>query len=272
MRFVSCTALSAALLAAACQGAPSGPASPEGHSALQPAQVFVEWKGYNWTVTPNASAAVDGDGNLVITRTGPDLPGGGGPGVQIPLFDPTINANGTPWMLFSYVDNGPAVSQGYDLFINYNSAAARISGGSLFSCDGLGWERYGVPAQEDFLFLVGCGARSADSHTLYVGERADGTVDAIFDGSLWKGTFLKDNAQAPFAYTQVYLRVRDTDGAIGDTYTFTDFRAGGNHPGGGNKDACKDGGWSESGLWNSQGQCNQYANTSDKKAQEISGS
>ena len=59
---------------------------------------------------------------------------------------------------------------------------------------------------------------------------------------------------------------------VGDSFTFTDFRAGDNHPGGGNKDACKSGGWAASSQWPNQGQCIQYANTGDKKSQEVSGS
>jgi hypothetical protein len=253
----------ALVLAVACGDSPIAPPASDGGS-LAPAAV-VAWKGYVWTTTAATTAVVDGDDNLVLTRVA-----AGDVGVQIAAFDPSINASGTPWMLFSYVDDGTSV-QGYDLFVNYNSANARLSGGSLFSCDGLGYERFGVPAQEDFLFAVNCGGtRSGGDHTVYFGERADGTVDAIFDGGWWQGDFLKENGQAPFAYTQVLLRVRG--GAIGSTYVFTDFRAGDNHPGGGNKNACKGGGWSDSGLWKNQGSCIQYANTGDKKASEISGS
>lgn len=262
-RKLSVLSLLLLLLGAACQNEPTGPISFSDGGSLQPAAV-VMWKGHTFTVRGAASAAVDGSDNLIITRLGL-----GDVGVE--LLTPAVNANGTPWMLFSYVDNGPTVLQGYDMFINPDVTTARISGGSLFSCDGLGYERYSAaPALEDFLFVDNCGARAGGPHTLYVGERADGTVDAIFDGGLWKGTFLKDNGAAPFAFNHVFLRVRG--GSVGDTFTFTDFRAGDNHPGGGNKNACKNGGWSASGLWKNQGACNQYANNSDKKAQEISGS
>lgn len=50
-------------------------------------------------------------------------------------------------------------------------------------------------------------------------------------------------------------------GIVGDSVTILDFRAGDNHPGGGNKNACKKGSWAESGLFKNQGDCIQYANT-----------
>lgn len=265
-KIVLAAALTTGLLLTACQGEPTAPATPTG-GALSPAtHTTVSWKGYDWNVSDAGTATVDGSGNLVVTRTG-----AGDAGVQIASFPDPINAHGTPWMLFSYVDDGTAY-QGYDLFVDYGKSTARISAGSLFSCDGLGYERFGVPAQEDFLFAVGCAAglpRTGGEHTVYVGQRADGTIDAVFDGTWWKGDFLKQNGAAPFDFAQVFLRVRG--GSAGDHFTFTDFRAGDNHPGGGNAAACKKGGWAASGLWKNQGRCVQYANTGDRKSSEISG-
>lgn len=68
-----------------------------------------------------------------------------------------------------------------------------------------------------------------------------------FDGVWYSGTFLKDNGQTPFAYAETMLRRRG--GAVGSTATYYDFRKGDNHAAGGNKDACKNGGWTASGLF-----------------------
>lgn|GEM_PF-2968918 len=242
---------------AACTNEVASSTAPEnvGRPRLASGPASFTWKGVLWNVSANADASIDGNGNAVLTRTAT------GENTMTFAGDPTINGNGTPWMLFSYEDD--AVSQkGFDLFINYNSSGSRLSAGSLFlGTTGIGYERYSVPAIELPLFCAGCTGvgRVAGRHTIYVGERADGTTDMNFDGVWYSGTFLKDNGQTPFAYAETMLRRRG--GAVGSTAIYYDFRKGSNHPAGGNKDACKNGGWTASGLFESQGQCIQFANT-----------
>lgn len=243
---------------AACTNEVASPAAPEyvGQPRLATGPASFSWKGVLWSVSTNADASIDGNGNAVLLRTG------AGENTLTSAGDPTVNDNGTPWMLFSYEDD--AVSQqGFDLFINYNSSGPRLSAGSLFSVPtGFGYERYNTgPAIEQPLFCAGCTGtgRVAGRHTIYIGQRADGTTDMNFDGVWYSGTFLKDNGQTPFAYAETMLRRRG--GLVLSTATYYDFRKGDNHPAGGNKDACKNGGWTASGLFGNQGQCIQFANT-----------
>ena len=246
------------LLLAACTNEVVSPAAPEsvGSPRLFTGPASFSWRGVLWNVSANADASIDGNGNAVLLRTGT------GENTLTSAGDPTVNDNGTPWMLFSYEDDA-ASFQGFDLFINYNSSGPRLSAGSLFTVTtGIGFERYSTgPAIEQVLFCAGCTVpgRVAGRHTIYIGKRADGTTDMNFDGVWYSGTFLKDNGQTPFAYAETMLRRRG--GAVGSTAIYYDFRKGSNHPAGGNKDACKNGGWTASGLFQNQGQCIQFANT-----------
>ena len=243
-------------LLAACSNEVVSPAAPEGIGGprLVTGPASFTWKGVLWNVSMNADASIDGNGSAVLLRTGAadnwlEFAG-----------DPLVNANGTPWMLFSYQDDATS-QRGFDLFINHSSSGPRLSAGSLFgSTTGIGFERYGVPAIEDVLFCAGCPtpARVAGRHTIYIGKRADGTTDMNFDGVWYSGTFLRDS-QPAYVFAATMLRRRG--GAVNTSAIYYDFRKGDNHPGGGNKDACKDGGWTASGLFTNQGQCVQYAIT-----------
>ena len=216
----------------------------------------VNWKGQTWDISHNATAAVDGDDHLTITRT----TGTADAQVHInriepaPGLDSHVNAEGTPWVRVSYIDNGQ--HRGVDFFIDDETHVGdpRLQAGSLFGCDGLGYTRYGSGAGtvEEIVFGEGCddGVFSpGTAHTIYVGEREDGTIDYNFDGTWYRSTLLRDNTGA-FDFNDVYLRLR---GASGTTATFTDFDAGANHPT--SKDDCKKGVWMDHGIFDNQGQC-----------------
>jgi hypothetical protein len=188
------------------------------------------WEGQSWTEI-GGTAALNGS-DAILTRSAD-----GEVGLRLDL--PTeVNDAGTPWAEFSYVDDGTSM-QGFDLFVNPDVSTARLSGGSLFDCDGLGFSRHSVPAVEEVDFGTGpkCGPdllgtdRTPGAHTIYVGQRDDGTIDWQFDG-VWQtpSTFLKDASptpQAPFAFEDVYLRWRSA--ATSGTATFTGFDFGGDH-------------------------------------------
>lgn len=216
----------------------------------------VTWEGQTWDVSDNASATVDGDDNLTITRS----TGSSDAQVHINRIAPApglnsfVNAEGTPWVRISYIDNGE--HRGVDFLIDSERPGddPRLQAGSLFGCDGLGYTRYGSGAGlvEEIVFGEGCddGVFSPGTpHTIYVGQREDGTIDYNFDGTWYRSTLLRDNT-GPFDFNDVYLRLR---GANGTTATFTDFDAGANHPT--SKDDCKKSSWMDHGIFKNQGQC-----------------
>jgi hypothetical protein len=211
------------------------------------------WEGQTWDITPNATAVVDGNGDAVLTRT----LGTADASLHVNRVEPApggnsfINDNGTPWVLLGYEDN--AQFRGVDLFVDSEVApfSPRVQAGSLFSCEGFGFARYTAPpTTEEVVFTSGCGTRAAGApHTIYIGQRPDGTVDYNFDGAWYTSTFLK-TAVGPFDFNDVYLRLRGTDGS---TAKFTRFAAGDDHPA--NKADCKDGASVGSGVFKNQGDC-----------------
>lgn len=233
----------------------------------------VVWEGQTWDVNGSGTAVVNTTtGDVELTRTGTGLlelhvnrvldPGGG----------MSLSASDTPWVEFSYIDDGTS-QQGFDLFVEHETHPEnfRLQGGSLFTnCDGLGYSRYGSPAVEAFDFAIGCDTpgRAAVEHTVYVGQRADGTIDWRFDGEWFTSTFLKDRADSQtytdrFAFNDVHLRWRSAS----STATFTDFNYGTDHPGPVEepadpvtKDDCKNGGFAQYGFGN-QGQCVKFVQT-----------
>ena len=235
------------------------------------------WEGQKWDLTHNGTAAVNAAGDLVLTRTSgtADMVAHINRVAPAPANNSAINANGTPWIRISYIDNG--AHRGVDFFIEDDTMPGinpRLQAGSLFNCQGLGYLRYGpVAAIETFGFAEGCdeaaapgtiGALRAEgqAHTIYVGQRADGTIDYNYDGVWFSSTFLKD-ATGPFKFNDVYLRLR---GAQGTTAVFTNFEAGDGHvfalPQ--TADDCKKGGWSTFTVpmaFTNQGQCIQFVNT-----------
>src|SRR5690606_9837447 len=113
--------------------------------------------------------------------------------------------------------------------------------GSLFSCPTLGYARHSIPAVETIVYPPddsSCvGPRPATGHSLYVGQRSDGTVDYRADGDWYSTTFLRD-ATGPFPFQDVILRWRcgSTTPAPwvvpctgGETVTFDDFSMGSDH-------------------------------------------
>jgi hypothetical protein len=214
----------------------------------------VNWKGQDWDISHNATAAVDVNDHLTITRT----TGTSDAQVHInriapaPGGDSFVNDDGTPWVRVSYIDNG--MHRGVDFFIDSERPGddPRLQAGSLFGCDGLGYTRYN-PAIEEIVFGEGCEDPAVFSpgtaHTIYVGQREDGTIDYNFDGTWYRSTLLRDNTGA-FDFNDVYLRLR---GASGTTATFTDFDAGANHPT--SKDDCKNSTWTDPGVFKNQGSC-----------------
>lgn len=237
------------------------------------------WEGQKWDLSHNGTAAINAAGDLVLTRTSgtADMIAHIERVTPAPANQSAINANGTPWVRISYIDNGAL--RGVDFFIEDDvmgpSLNPRLQAGSLFSCQGLGYLRYGQGAGlvETFGFGEGCdeaalpgtmgSLRAAgQAHTIYVGQRADGTIDYNYDGQWFSSTFLKD-ATGPFKFNDVYLRLR---GAQGTTAVFTNFEAGDDHvfalPE--TADDCKKGGWSTFTVplsFKNQGQCIQFVNT-----------
>ena len=199
------------------------------------------WKGQVWDHPTNGFAWVDGNDHLNLALA----PGSTGDvNVHLNRILPApagasfINQSGTPWVQYSWVDNGQY--RGIDLFIEDETAFpnSRLQAGSLFNCQGLGYVRYNVPAVEQFAFAEGCDPAAApgtigalraagQTHTLYVGQRADGTIDYNFDGQWFTSTFHKDNAAAPFPFNDIYIRLR----ANGTSAVITDFQYGSNHVG-----------------------------------------
>lgn len=197
--------------------------------------VDLTWKGEVWDVL-NGTAVVNGDGGVDFTRLA------AGQSWLHMVGTPDINADGTPWVEFSYTDDGTSY-QGIDMFIDSMRVPddPRLQAGSLFACGALGYARYNIPEVEQIVYpeddQACVGPRPAEAHTVYAGERSDGTVDYIADGELHTTTFLKD-ATGPFAFNDVILRWRCGAGqqqpwvvpcAGGETVTFDDFTMGDDH-------------------------------------------
>lgn len=210
-----------------------GSSAPSGAAT---AVVDLTWKGLVWDVE-NGTAVVNGDGGVDLTRFGP-----GASSLRL-TTPPPINGDGTPWIQFDYQDDGTSW-QGVDVFIDSNRVPddPRVQAGSLFACPNLGFARYDIPENETIVYPAddhACvGPRPATGHTLYVGERSDGTVDYQADGDWHSTTWLKD-ATGPFAFNDVILRWRcNPTGAVtwerdcsagGQTITFDDFALGADH-------------------------------------------
>jgi hypothetical protein len=235
----------------------------------------VAWEGQNWRISDNATALVDGDGALVISRTVTLADANASVTDLLPTTGGSsyVNANGTPWVKVTYEDN--ADWRGVDFFIDSNSlpGRARLQAGSLFNCEGLGYVRYGLPAVEQFAFTEPAGCEpspepgtagpfreAGEVHTIYVGQRADGTVDYNYDGQWFTSTFLRDNT-GPFPFSDVFLRLRANEG---NSARFLAFEAGDDHPGAPTStDACKKGAWETLTMpsFKNQGDCMSYVVT-----------
>ncbi len=187
----------------------------------------VDWKGQTWDVSSNASATVDASDHVTITRSGTAdatlhvnrLAPVNGSGESF------VNQHGTPWVEVSYVDNG--ASRGVDFFVDDESGSGnpRLQAGSLFSCGAIGWVRDNAnEVQDPPVFCVGH-REAGKSHTIYVGERLDGTIDYNVDGTWYSSTEFRDNGEH-MDFHEVYLRLR---GNSGTSATFTDFRYGDSH-------------------------------------------
>lgn len=200
------------------------------------AVVDLTWKGQVWDVL-NGSAVVNGEGGVDLTRLA------AGESWLHLVGTPDINDDGTPWVQFSYTDDGTSY-QGIDMFLDSTRPVddPRIQAGSLFACPDLGYTRYNLaPAIEEIVYPAddsACvGPRPAESHTVYAGERNDGTVDFVADGDLHTSTLLKDNT-GPFDINDVILRWRCRTNSLpawavacagGETVTFDDFSMGDDH-------------------------------------------
>lgn len=188
---------------------------------------LVNWEGQDWTES-NGSATVDGSGHLTLTATANGnaalhvnrlLPSGSGGSGSF------INDNGTPWVQFSYIENG---TNGIDFLIDdeVTPGNPRLQAGSLFSLNGIGYTRYGAPAVEEIVFADASAHAAGTLHTIYVGKRADGTIDFRFDGTWYTSTLLKDQFGGSFNFNDIHLRLRNA--SSGQSATFTDFQYGSN--------------------------------------------
>jgi hypothetical protein len=218
----------------------------------------VTWKGQTWDVSANASANVDSSDHVTITR---DSSGGDAtlhvnrlvPLVGTADTDSFVNQNGTPWIEVTYVDNGLS-STGLDFFVDDESGPGnpRLQAGSLWSFDAIGYARDNANASldpEPAVFAIPGSRTAGTAHTIYVGERPDGTIDYNVDGTWYSSTEFKDNGEH-MNFNDVYLRLR---GASGATATFTDFQYGDSHVS--TKDGCMTGGWQAGGIYKNQGAC-----------------
>ncbi len=202
------------------------------------ATVHLFWKGFEWSVL-NGSAEVIAD-EAVLTRFGP-----GESWIRM-VGEPPVNTNGTPWIEFSYEDDGD-LWQGVDMFIDSMVPVPnpRLQVGSLFTEEILLYARYGpggAAAIEQIVYPpLGppdlSSPRTAGEHTIHVGETADGRIDYQADGTWYSTTFLQGNG-APFDFKDVILRSRCNPSAAvtwervctgGEVTTFTDFAVGDDH-------------------------------------------
>jgi len=194
------------------------------------------WMGQDWTISANAMAQVDGNGYAVITRTS----GTADASLHVNRILPTdgdgsslINQNGTPWVEVTWEDN--AMYRGVDVFIDDEGHPnnPRVQFGSLFNCEGIAYTKYDAVEEKTVLAGAGCdvpgdpGSRvSGDVHTMYVGKRADGTIDYRFDGVWYTSTLLRDAGITDFEFGDVHLRLRSDSGT---TAVFRSFEYGDDH-------------------------------------------
>jgi len=182
----------------------------------------VAWKGVTWTLD-NVTATVNGDDSLTLTLVNTAdaaglhvnrLPWGGG------TFETVMD----PWIQWSFE------SHKGDILIEKEepSPGPTVSAGSK-------WDHYWAVTrytdganQRQEEYLVWAAESDPISHTVYLGKRTDGTVDAKYDSDPWATTdFLKTNVGGAWGFQDVYLRMRD--GTAEDTITFTDFQYGDGH-------------------------------------------
>lgn len=188
----------------------------------------IQWKGVTFQTQGSGTATVDSNGDLLLTPTGNSfalhvnrLPDGGN-------APSPINANGTPFISFSYIDPGVA-GQNIDFSIQDETVAGqpRIQAGSLFGAGQVVSATYGDSsaerdANEQYLFYAT--PRSAETHTVVLGKTADSALYASFDGTQHSSDIFKD-AGINFDFNDVLLRVRDGSGS---SFLFTDFTFGDN--------------------------------------------
>ncbi|HEY5886987.1 MAG TPA: fibronectin type III domain-containing protein, partial [Acidimicrobiales bacterium] len=105
-------------------------------SAAAIATVNLFWEGYEWDVE-NGTAVINGDGGVDLTRNA-----AGESWIRL-VGAPPINGNSTPWVEFSYHDDGDSW-QGIDMFVDSTGGAPnpRLQAGSLFTAERLGYARY----------------------------------------------------------------------------------------------------------------------------------
>ncbi|HEX5265373.1 MAG TPA: hypothetical protein VFW24_01235 [Acidimicrobiales bacterium] len=224
-----------------------------GSSAAFASGGTVSWKGQTWDVSSNASATAAPDGSQVtITRDSGTADATLHVNRLVPLVgtDSFVNQYGTPWIQVSYLDNG--ASRGVDFLVDdeVTTGNPRLQAGSLFSADSIGWARDNANAVADPPVFAVPGSRTAGTaHTIYVGERPDGTIDYNVDGIWYSSTEFKDHGEH-MNFNDVYLRLR---GNFGTTATFTDLQYGDQHVS--SKDGCKNGGWQTGSVYKNQGEC-----------------
>ena len=99
------------------------------------------------------------------------------------------------------------------MFVDSTGAAPnpRLSAGSLFTAERLGYARYTDGGQEQIVFASsdngGASPRTAGDHTIYAGQTATGRIDYRADGD-WSSTDFLIGHGAPFAFRHVLLRWR----------------------------------------------------------------
>ncbi len=205
-------------------------------SSAANATVHLFWKGLEWELM-NGTAVVNGADGVDLTRLG-----SGTAWIHL-IGDPPVNSAGTPWVEWSYVDDGTSWP-GIDMFIDSEvpDPNPRVQTGSLFTADTLGYARYGLGGglTEEIVFPTvdpGPGPRSGDPHTIYVGQAPTGRIDYEADGVRHYSDLLIGNG-SPFVWKDVILRWRcDATASVpwervctgGETITFDDFTFGDDH-------------------------------------------
>ena len=180
----------------------------------------VAWKGVTWTLD-NVTAMVNGDDSLTLTLVNNAdtaglhvnrLPWGGG------TFETVMD----PWIQWSFEGH-----KGDILIETESSPGPTVHAGS-------NWDhywavtRYTDGANRPEEYFVWAAESDPIFHTVYLGKRTDGTVDAKYDSDPWAASnFLKTNVGDAWGFQDVYLRMRV--GTAGDTITFSDFQYGDGH-------------------------------------------
>ena len=187
----------------------------------------ITWKTVTFETQGSGTATIGSNGDLLLTPNGNSfalhvnrLPNGGS-------APSPINANGTPFISFSYID--PGTSPYIDFSIQDETVAGqpRIQAGSLFNASQVVSATYGANStdrnrNEQYLFYTT--PRTAASHDVVLGKTADSTLYATFDGVQLSSDIFK-NAGINFDFNDVLLRVRN---GSGDTFRFTDLTFGDN--------------------------------------------